>query len=297
MHDICLVGAHGLVGKELEMLCRDSPFRLKKLGREDPMDFSESELVFLATDAVSAKDLAQKALLQGKTVIDLSSAHRKEPGVPLVIPEINGHLLASRPKLIASPNCTASIMLMVLAPLHRAFTIKRIQASTYQASSGAGKKGLEELLENRPPSVFPHPYQYNVFLHESPLHEDGYCEEEEKVIFETRKILNEETLAINVRCVRVPVKRAHSIAVNVTFENNPSHVLDVLKDAPGIAFHLNPTPLAAEGHHPIYYAPPRLDQSQTNTLDLWIVGDQLLKGAALNAFQIAEFLLNTKSLK
>lgn len=288
---IAVVGDRGLVGRELLKLFPPQ-YKVRTFGREEKPNFAGAKLTFLCTDAHSAKDLAREALQAGSYVIDLSSAHRKEAQIPLVIPEINGHLLQQGPRLIASPNCTASIMVMALAPLHRAYTIKRIVASTYQAASGAGYKGLEELLENKPPSVFPHPFQYNLFLHESPLEENGYSGEENKVIFETKKILNAPEIEIGVRCVRVPILRAHSIALNVTFEKSPVDPQALLAKAPGIAFHPSPTPQIAEGKHEVYYGPIRRDLSHQHSLDLWVVGDQLLKGAALNAFQIGVQLLS-----
>lgn len=289
MVKVALVGDRGLVGRELLGLF-PAHFDVKTFARDEAPGFAGMDLVFLCTDAVSAKEYAKEALRAGSTVIDLSSAHRRDADIPLVIPEINGYLLEARPRLIASPNCTASIMVMALAPLHKAYTIKRIVASTYQAASGAGYKGLEELLENKPPSVFPHPYQHNLFLHESPLEENGYSGEENKVIFEVKKILAAPDIQIAVRCVRVPVVRAHSIAMNVTFEKPPTDALALLDSAPGISFHPSPTPQIAQGKHDVFYGPVRKDLSAENTLDLWVVGDQLLKGAALNALQIAELL-------
>lgn len=291
MVKVAIVGDRGLVGRELVGLLPPH-YETRTFARDETPCFEGSQFTFLCTDAESAKKYAKEALKAGSTVIDLSSAHRREEKVPLVIPEINGHLLKQSPNLIASPNCTASIMLMALAPLHKAYKIKRIVASTYQAASGAGYKGLEELLENRPPSVFPHPYQYNLFLHESMLEENGYTGEENKVIFETRKILAAPDIQIAVRCVRVPVVRAHSIAINVSFEKPPLDALALLKKASGIAYHASPTPQIAQGKREVFFGPVRNDLSQENTLDLWVVGDQLLKGAALNALQIAESLLH-----
>lgn len=290
MVKVALVGDRGLVGRELLGLL-PKHFEVRTFARDEIPHFDGARFTFLCTDAHSAREYAREALEAGSTVIDLSSAHRRDEIVPLVIPEINGHLLMAKPNLIASPNCTASIMLMALAPLHKAYKIKRIVASTYQAASGAGYKGLEELLENKAPTVFPHPYQYNLFLHESPLEENGYSGEENKVIFETKKILEAPHIQIAIRCVRVPVVRAHSIAINVSFEKPPENALALLEKGSGLAFHPSPTPQIAQGKHEVFYGPIRSDLFQDNTLDLWVVGDQLLKGAALNAFQIMEKLI------
>ena len=282
MKKIGVVGASGLVGEEV----------VKLLAHLQPTIFSRTctnftgmDILLLCTPADVSKELAPLAIQSGAIVIDASSAFRKTH--PLLLPEVNGSLLENLPPLIACPNCIVAILLMVLAPLHKQFEITKIQLATYQAASGAGKEGLLELTENRPPKIFPHPILHNLFLHESPKLENGYSEEEEKIIFETKKILNAPNIDINVRSVRVPILRAHSMAATVTFKQDPSKAPSILEKAPGIAFHPSPTPKLAEHKEPVFYGPIRKDLSTKNTLDLWIVGDQLLRGAALTAVEVA----------
>ena len=215
------------------------------------------------------------------------------PTQPLVIPEINGHLLEKAPGIVASPNCTTTLMLLPLAPIHRIYGIKRIVATTYQALSGAGYRGIQELEAQLggadPGSLFPHPCAHNVFLHESEKKPSGYVEEEEKMELETRKILEEETIGVTARCVRVPVFRAHSIALNVEF-HSPFDLADVQKlieNAPGVVYRDDISALDATNQKSVFCGNLRRDKTQNNTLELWVCGDQLLKGAALNMFQLA----------
>ncbi len=283
---IGIVGASGLVGEEVvRLLKKRSHNDLTFYSRAETYDFKEIETLFLCTPSDVSKKIADLALVAGATVIDLSSAFRKEAAVPLLLPEINGELLEENPKLIACPNCIVAIMLMVLGPLHKEYEITKMQITTYQAASGAGKEGLLELLENRPPKVFPHSLSNNLFLHESPKLQNGYSEEEDKIICETKKILNAPDLKVNVRSVRVSALRAHSIAVNVTFKNDPQNAASILNRASGISFHPSPNPKLAEHKEEVFYGPIRKDQSSENTLDLWIVGDQLIRGAALTAVE------------
>ncbi len=288
---IGIVGASGLVGEEvINLLLNLNHTDIKIFSRTDTYDFEAIDILFLCTPAHVSEKLAPLALEAGVKVIDLSSAFRKDANVPLILPEINGHLLEKHSNLIACPNCIVAIMLMVLGPLHKAFEISRIQITTYQAASGAGKEGLLELLENRPPKIFPHRLAHNLFLHESTRLESGYSEEEDKIIFETKKILNAPEIGVNVRSVRVPTLRAHSMAVNVTFNKNPQDAFLTLTAAKGILFHTSPTPQLAEHKKDIFYGPIRQDLSAANTLDLWICGDQLLRGAALTAIEISQII-------
>ncbi|MBM3192929.1 MAG: hypothetical protein FJZ59_01695 [Chlamydiae bacterium] len=289
---IGIVGATGLVGEELVKLLKEDNYSdITFFKRSDTFDFSNIDLLFLCTPSTVSKKLVPLAIKSRTKVIDLSSAYRNDPQVPLVLPAVNKSLLEKNPPLITCPNCIVAILLMVLAPLHKKYHIKKMQITTYQAASGAGKEGLKELLENKEPLVFPHPLANNLFLHESPKLETGYSEEEEKIIFETKKILNDSTIKINVRSVRVSTIRAHSMAVNVTFKKNPSDPALILEGIKGIFFHPSPNPKLAEGKKEIYYGPIRKDLSSANTLDLWIVGDQLLRGAALTAKEIADILI------
>lgn len=254
-----------------------------------------------------AQQWAPLAVKKGARVIDNSSAFRMDEGVPLVIPEINPHAIKEDSYLLSCPNCSAAIMLMAVAPLHRKFKITRIVAATYQAASGAGSQAMKELeeetlahLEGRTyqRNVMPHPYAFNLFPHNSPIDENGYAEEELKMLHETRKILEDDQINVHATCVRVPVLRAHSEALNITFSQPVSvrEAYAVLKDAPGLTIledwknNRFPMPSDASGQDNVLCGRIRVDHSFPNTLDLWVVGDQLLKGAALNAVQIAELI-------
>lgn len=281
MKKLSVVGTGGLVGKELIDLISASPFAhlLDLRDRDSLTDFSDAEIVFLCTPSDVSSHLAPQIVAQGAFVIDLSSAFRKE--APLILPEVNGHLLSDQPRLVSSPNCVVSILLPVIAPLHAAYRLKGIDLSTYQAASGAGKEGVEEFVHHSPPRVFPYPLHHNLFLHEKG---EG---EEEKIIFETKKILDDFSIQVHARCVRVPVLRAHSISATCTFHSYPEEIESLLEKAPGITFHPSPHPQLVEHQFPIYYGPIRRLGVYENSLNFWIVGDQLLKGAALNAWQIA----------
>ncbi len=298
MSRVGVVGSSGLVGQQLcALLETRTPYSFDKLSSRDFCLHQTYDFLFLATPSEISKEIVAQTRGKVGTIIDLSSAYRKDQNVPLIIPEVNGYLLEDDHPIIASPNCTATILLLPLAPLHRAYTIKKIIVSSYQAASGAGALGLEELLENKEPSIFPHPYAFNVFLHESPRNEENFCEEEEKVIFETRKILETPNLPINIRSVRVPTLRAHSLSINVVFETHPLEARALLEKAPGILYHPSPTPRYAEKKDKILYGSLRQDPTEKNGLDLWVCGDQLLKGAALNALQIFLHLAAKKSCR
>ncbi|HZH98543.1 MAG TPA: aspartate-semialdehyde dehydrogenase, partial [Fimbriimonadaceae bacterium] len=232
-----------------------------------------------------------------------------DPDVPLVVPEINGHLVKPEQKLYANPNCSAIILLMAVAPLRSLGQIERLIVSTYQSASGAGARAMKELedqtrsvLDGKEPSaeVMPHVYAFNLFSHNTPINEHGYNDEEWKVIHESRKILDDPELRINVTCVRVPVLRAHSESVTVELAGNaPSEdeVREVLSAAPGVRVvddrernHF-PMPLEASGGDEVVVGRIRKDISSPRGISMFVAGDQLLKGAALNAVQIAEKLL------
>lgn len=326
---IAIVGATGAVGKELLKVLEKRRFPLKELkcfaseksaGSElrfrdnvisvetlTASSFEGVDIAFFSAGKKVSRQFAPSAQNAGALVIDNSSAFRMDPKVPLVVPEVNGHLLKTGQKIFSCPNCVVAIMLTALFPLHKKYQIKRIVASTYQAASGAGQRAVEELLletrahlDNRPfeRTVFSHPYAFNLFLHNSPLNEQGFSEEEVKIVEETRKILEDETIKVSVTCVRVPVLRAHSMALNVEFRNpiTKTLALEELQKAPGLAILENwqqnrfPMPLDATFQDNVFCGRIRQDLTQPNTLDIWVVGDQLLKGAALNCVQIAELL-------
>jgi aspartate-semialdehyde dehydrogenase len=230
-----------------------------------------------------------------------------DPQVPLVVPEVNPQAVKSHKGIIANPNCSTIAMVVPLYPLHKAFGVKRVVAATYQAASGAGAQAMQELedetravLDGREykRTVFPQQYAFNLFPHNSPLMENGYVEEEIKMVRETHKIFGDASIRVTATCVRVPVLRAHSEALNIEFGRDvtPEDAYRVLREAPGVevfedrANNRWATPLDVSGRDPVLVGRIRRDLSQDNTLDLWLVSDQLLKGAALNAVQIAELL-------
>lgn len=327
---IGIVGATGAVGCEILFLLETRNFPVKSLrvfasakslgsfitfrGEKIPLEvlkdgcFKNLDFVFFSAGGKISKAYAEKARDAGAIVIDNSSAFRMREDVPLLIPEINPEALDSHEGLIANPNCATIIMLMAVAPLHKIAKVKRIVAATYQAASGAGAKAIEDLKEETRAhlegkeyirSVIPFPYAFNLFLHTSPLQENGYVEEELKMLYETRKILRDDSIRVTATCVRVPVLRAHSEAINVEFHSplSSKEAYEALKNSPGIKVledrknNRFPMPEDAIGKDDVFCGRIREDISQENTLDLWVVGDQLLKGAALNAVQIAEKLL------
>ena len=326
-YNVAIIGATGAVGQEMLKLLEQREFPVKTIrcfaspqsvgktvlfkGKKIPVEklsencFQGIDIALFSAGKKISLAYAPLAVKAGCLVVDNSSAYRMDPKVPLVIPEINSHTLENHSGIISSPNCTATVMLMALAPLHRQFKIRRIVVATYQAASGAGQKAMTELqeesralLENRPftRTVMPFPYAFNLFPHNAPMTPSGYNEEEIKVIEEARKILEEPNLRIAVTCVRVPVLRAHCEALNVEFENpiTAQEAKAILQKAPGVTVleewdqNRFPMPLDATGHDHIFVGRIRQDLSNSNTLDLWAAGDQLLKGAALNAIQIAE---------
>lgn len=250
----------------------------------------------------------------GAIAIDNSSAFRMEPDVPLAVPEVNGEQIAKHKGIISVPNCTAIILCMAIWPLHRASRIARVVVSTYQAVSGAGARALAELHEQtvevirgRPaePRVLPHPIAFNLFSHNTAIGADGYNEEETKVMQETRRIMGEPKLALTATCIRVPIPRAHSESINLTFEGSLSEAAarEALSKAPGVRLvddrpaNRFPMPADASGGDDVLVGRIRGDASQAagKGLDLFACGDQLRKGAALNGVQIAEQLLRSRT--
>ena len=325
MTKVAIIGATGAVGREILSLLetRGLPIQelrcfasLKSKGQTLRYKTSDLPIEILEENSLSKMDLAffcagssiSKEWIPKTTclIVDSSSAFRSK--VPLIIPEINSHAIKKEDRIIASPNCAATILLMPLAPLHRLFQVKRAIVSTYQAASGAGAKWITE-LENETRAVLdqkpykrnlPYPYAFNLFPHPSPLHPSGYVEEEIKILDETRKILEDETIQLSATCIRVPILRAHSLSANIEFHNpfTLEMIYKILATSPGIQLfeqrekNIFPTPLDATGKDDILCGRFRIDPTQPNTLEFWAVGDQLRKGAALNAVQIAELILN-----
>lgn len=328
---VAVVGVTGVVGQQLVRLLdqrrwpvgelrplasprsagKAQPFRGGQLTVQQTTDrsFEGADVVFFCAGADCSRELAPHALAAGATVIDSSSAFRMDPEVPLVVPEINTDAICAESKLLANPNCTAIIMLMAVAPLRSLGTIERIVMSSYQSASGAGAKAMQELVDqtrsvldggSARPVAFPHQCAFNVFSHDSPIDEDGYNVEERKVIEESRKILGEPGLKLNVTCVRVPVMRAHSVSVTVEFAGAAPDVglaREALCAAPGVRVvddrsdNLFPMPCDATGQDDVLVGRIRQDLSNPAALCLFASGDQLLKGAALNAVQIGESMV------
>jgi aspartate-semialdehyde dehydrogenase len=282
---------------------RGEELRVEEVG---PRSFDGLDITFFSAGAAASRVWAPVATAAGARVIDNSSAFRMDEGVPLVVPEINPQAIGDA-RLIANPNCSTIIMNMAVWPLHRVHRVRRIVVCTYQAASGAGRQAMLELegqsrdiLAGLPasPKVFPYQCAFNLFSHNTPIGEDGYNLEERKMILETRKIFGEPGLAVTATCIRVPVLRTHSEAVNLTFEEpiDEREVREVLSQAPGVtviddrAANRFPMPIDAMGKDDCYVGRIRRDLSQEDGrgIDLFVCGDQLRKGAALNGLQIAE---------
>ena len=326
---VAIMGATGAVGQEFLNLLEERNFAMSELrllasarsagktmrfkGQDIPVQelthnsFEGLDLVLASAGGKISRDFAPSAVKAGAVVVDNTSHFRMTEGVPLVIPEINPEDIFKHKGIIANPNCSTIIMCLPLWPLHKRYKVKRVVAATYQAASGAGAVAMKELedetlarLEHREykNTVIPHPYAFNLFPHNSPMTENGYCEEEIKMVKETKKIFHDEAIRLSATCVRVPVLRAHSEALNIEFENEPdiAEAYDILSKTPGVqvmedrANNRWPMPLDASGKDPVLVGRLRKDLSQPKTLDLWVVGDQIRKGAALNAVQISELL-------
>jgi aspartate-semialdehyde dehydrogenase len=327
---VAVVGATGAVGIEMIKTLERRNFPVGKLTllasarsagkkvKAGPREIAVQELTARSFDGVDialfsagggiSKEFAPMAAKAGCTVVDNSSAFRMDDSVPLVIPEINPADLKSHKGIIANPNCTTAVTLMALYPLHQAFHVRRIFASSYQAVSGTGAKAIEELqrqvfqvVHGKPITreVYPHQIAFNVLPHVDSFLPNGYTKEEMKLQNEGRKIMHHPTFRASVTCVRVPVYRAHSVAVSAEFEKPVSveAAREVLKQAPGLdvvddpANNQYPLPLYAAEKDNCEVGRLRLDCAMENGLAFWVSGDQLLKGAALNAVQIAEELL------
>ncbi len=326
---VAVVGATGAVGRRVVSLLEARNFPLEELRllasprsagkrvdghrveavREEA--FEGCDLAIFDTPDEVAQEWAPKAAARGVVVIDNSAAFRLEPDVPLVIPEINAHRILDRPRnIIANPNCTTATFLLPLAPLHRAFGLWRVVVCSYQSVSGAGQRGIEQLrtelravVERGEPlreplgDAFPHPIACNLIPAIGSLKEDGWTGEERKALLESRKILELPDLEVAITCVRVPTFVGHGVAVHAAFERtpHPEEARRVLSEAPGIelvddpARHHYPMPLSAADRDPVYVG--RIRRDGAGNLAFFAVADNLRKGAALNAVQIAEALI------
>jgi aspartate-semialdehyde dehydrogenase len=332
-YNVAVVGATGAVGVEMIQTLEKRNFPMKNLrllasersvgkklrfrGHEiavellRPDGLAGVDFALFSAGATRSKEFAPDAVKTGAVVIDNSSAFRMEPDVPLVIPEINPEDAKKHKGIIANPNCSTAIMLMAVYPLHRVNSVRRIVVATYQAASGAGAKAMAELEEQThlllhgksdlKVEALPQRIAFNLFPHVDVFLDNGYTKEEMKFVHEARKIMHAPNLKVSATCVRVPVFRAHSEAVNIEFENPMSvdQVRDLLAKAPGVklvddpAKRRYPMPVEATGEYDVLVGRIRQDCSRDDGrgIDLFVSGDQLLKGAALNAVQIAELLI------
>jgi len=333
--NVAVVGATGAVGREFIKVLeqRNFPFtNIKFLASKrtagNPIQFkgktytveelTESSFagidiaLFSAGGSIS-KQFGPIAVKAGAVVVDNSSAFRMDPKVPLIVPEVNPEDIDKHQGIIANPNCSTIIMVVPVFPLYKANKIKRLVVSTYQAASGAGWKAMEELrnqtadvLAGREakPEVLPHKYAFNLFSHNTKIDATGYNEEETKMVNETRKMFHDANILVSPTCVRVPVLRAHSESINISFENpiTEQQVRDILAKAPGVKIvddrekNYFPMPLDASDQGDVLVGRIRMDLAQPDGrgINMFVSGDQLLKGAALNAVQIAELLPNVK---
>lgn len=289
-------------GKKVQF--RGNSITVEELGKNS---FDKIDIAFFSAGGTISREFVPIAREAGAVVIDNSSVFRMEPDVPLVIPEINPDDVKQHRGVIANPNCTTAVALMAIYPLHRAFGVKRVFASSYQAVSGSGQSAINELKEQvaasaqdrqSAPKVYPHAIAFNVLPHVDVFLEGGYTKEEMKMQNEGAKIMHLPGFRASVTCVRVPVYRAHSVAVSAEFEKEVSveQAREVLAKAPGLELvdepqkNRYPMPLNAAGKDNCEVGRVRLDNALENGLAFWVSGDQLLKGAALNAVQIAELL-------
>ena len=328
---LAIIGATGLVGSVLLKILKERKFPLTKLilvaskssiGKKINFNRKAYEIVSLDT-ALKLKpnivlfsagsdvsiEWAPKFKLIGSTVIDNSSAWRMDSSKKLIVPEINAHLLSKKDKIIANPNCSTIQLVIALSELHNKFNIKRLVISTYQSVTGTGVKAINQLesetIGKESEKAYPYKIYKNAIPHCDIFEKNGYTKEEMKLVNETKKILSDDSICITATAVRIPVMGGHSEAVNVEFSNpfEVSDVLKILKNTSGVTIqddvkqNLYPMPLTSQGKDDVFVGRIRRDYSKENALNLWVVSDNLRKGAALNAVQIAEYLITEKLLE
>lgn len=326
---IAVVGATGMVGNVMLNVLEERNFPITKLllvasersvgknlnykgkphtiiGMQDAID-AKPDIALFSAGGNTSKAWAPKFAEVGTTVIDNSSAWRMDRDKKLVVPEINATALSKEDKIIANPNCSTIQMVMALAPLHKKYKIKRLVVSTYQSISGTGVKAVKqlenELAGKKGEMAYPYPIHMNALPHCDVFEENGYTKEEMKLVRETQKILNDKTIAVTATAVRIPTSGGHSESVNIEFENDfdITEVRMILSNTNGVTVQDNPDvnvypmPIYANGKDDVFVGRIRRDGSQPNSLNMWIVSDNLRKGAATNAVQIAEYLVS-KSL-
>jgi len=336
-YSVAIVGATGNVGREMLTILEELEFPVSEMhavasrkskGMDvawgdktikcqdiDSFDFSKVDIVLMSAGGDVSRAWSEKIGKLGPMVIDNSSAFRKDPDVPLIVPEVNPDAikLAGKKNIIANPNCSTAQLVVALKPLHDAARAKRVVVSTYQSVSGAGKEGMDELwnqtkaiygLGDAKPKKFPKQIAFNVIPYIGSFNEDGYTDEEQKMWDETHKMLD-PNIKLTVTCVRVPVFVGHSEAVTVEFEKpiSPDEARAILREAPGVQVIDKQehdgyiTPVDAAGEHAVYVSRIRKDHTVENGLVFWVVSDNLRKGAALNAVQIAQLLDETGTIK
>lgn len=321
---VAVVGATGLVGTKMLQVLAERNFPVtelipvaseKSVGKEVEYQGKKYKVVNM-TDAIAAKpavalfsaggstslEWAPKFAAAGITVIDNSSAWRMDPAKPLVVPELNADILTANDKIIANPNCSTIQMVVALNPLHKKYGIKRLVVSTYQSVTGTGVKAVDQLMNERKgiqgEMAYKYPIDLNVIPQIDVFLDNGYTKEEMKMVNETKKIMRDETIRVTATTVRIPVMGGHSESVNVEFEQDfdLNEVRSLLADAPGVVLVDDPAnaqyPMPKDAHEKdeVFVGRLRRDESQPNTLNMWIVSDNLRKGAATNAVQIAEYL-------
>jgi aspartate-semialdehyde dehydrogenase len=322
---IVVVGATGLVGQEILKVMEERNFQFDELylvasarnvgkeiafkgkpytiiGIEDACNLAADIAIFSAGGGTSL-EWAPRFADKGTIVIDNSSAWRMDPDKKLVVPEINGHVLRIDDRIIANPNCSTIQMVMALAPLHVKYKLKRIVVSTYQSVTGTGKAAVQQMMNERGGiegiKVYPHPIDLNALPHIDVFLDNAYTKEEMKMVLETQKILGDNSIGVTATTVRVPTIGGHSEAVNAEFykDFDLSEVREILENSPGVIVmddvknNVYPMPIHSQGKDEVFVGRIRRDESQPRTLNLWIVADNLRKGAATNAVQIAEFML------
>jgi aspartate-semialdehyde dehydrogenase len=327
---LAVIGATGLVGQEILTVLAERNFefdelylvasaksvgqKIKYKGKEYAVKGIE-EVCKLAADIAifsagggTSTEWAPRFAEMGTIVIDNSSAWRMDPTKKLVVPEINGHVLKIDDRIIANPNCSTIQMVLALAPLHVKYKLKRIVVSTYQSVTGTGKDAVQQMMEERKGitdgiKVYPHRIDMNALPHIDTFLDNGYTKEEMKLVNETRKILEDQTIGVTSTTVRIPAIGGHSEAINAEFyrDFDLAEVRDILENTPGIIVqddvknNVYPMPIHSQGRDEVFVGRLRRDESQPRTLNMWVVADNLRKGAATNAVQIAEFLME-KSL-
>ncbi len=328
MTRVAVVGATGQVGRTMLDLLRERSFPADEVvlfatprsagreidgrvvhGLDDDADLSGFDIALFSAGGGTSLQWAHRFVDQGATVIDNSSAFRRDPDVPLVVSEVNPHALRNHHGLIANPNCSTMQLMVALAPIQRAAGIERLVVATYQSVSGTSRAAVDELdaqahaslhgMDMPAPEIYPEHIGFNVIGAAGNFADgDDHTDEERKMMFETRKILEDESIGVAVTCVRVPVRVSHSEAVNVQTRDplGPERARELLSEAPGVALQDVPTPLRAEGSDEVFVGRIRRDESHPRAFSMWVVSDNLRKGAATNAVQIAELLVRDRAL-